>query len=52
MSLVPTLDMYHLVHHFQICLQVGVAPPMLRAHIIEAQFLAMWAIDDLEGESI
>lgn len=52
MSLVPALDMYYLVHHFQICLQVGVAPPMSRAHIIEAQFLAMWAIDDLEGESI
>jgi hypothetical protein len=40
--------MYYLVHYFQICLQVGVAPPMLGAHITNNQFLSMWTIDDLE----
>jgi hypothetical protein len=48
MLVIPTHEMYYLVHRFQICLRVGVAPPMSGAHIIEDQFLAMWAIDDLE----
>jgi hypothetical protein len=48
MSVIPTLEMYYLVHCFQICLRVGVTPPMLGAHITEDQFLTMWAIDDLE----
>jgi hypothetical protein len=37
---VPPPGMFYLVHCFQICSQVGVTPPMLGAHIIEAQFLA------------
>jgi len=48
MPMIPIPSMYYLVHHFQICLQVGVAPPMLGAHITKNQFLSMWAIDDLE----
>jgi hypothetical protein len=48
MSFVPTINMYYCVYHCQICLWVRVAPPTLGAHIIESQFLAMWAIDDLE----
>jgi hypothetical protein len=48
MQMIPALEMYYLVHHFQICLLVGVALPMLGAHIIEDQFLVMWAIDDME----
>jgi len=35
MPMIPALEMYYLVHRFQICLRVGVAPPMLGAHIIE-----------------
>jgi len=35
MPMIPTLEMYYLVHCFQICRWVGVAPPMLGAHIIE-----------------
>jgi len=35
MPMIPTLEMYYLVHRFQICRWVGVAPPMLEAHIIE-----------------
>jgi len=35
MRMIPTLEMYYLVHYFQICLQVGIAPPMLGAHIID-----------------
>ncbi len=48
MPVIPAPEMYYLVHCFQICLQVGVTPPMLGAHIAEDQFLAMWAIDDME----
>ncbi len=48
MSLVLVLNMYYLVHHFQIFLWVGVAPLRLSAHITKAQFLVMWVIDDLE----
>jgi hypothetical protein len=33
MPMIPNLEMYYLVHCFQICLWVGVAPPMLGAHI-------------------
>jgi membrane-associated PAP2 superfamily phosphatase len=48
MSVIPTLNMYYLMHHFQICLLVGITPPMLGAHITESQFLSMWATNDLE----
>jgi hypothetical protein len=33
MPVIPIPKMYYLVHCFQICLRVGVAPPMLGAHI-------------------
>ncbi len=33
MQVIPALEMYYLVHHFQIYIQVGVTPPMLGAHI-------------------
>jgi hypothetical protein len=36
------------LQHFQICLRVGVALLSLGGHIIEKQFLIMWAIEDLE----
>jgi hypothetical protein len=29
MPLLPNPDMYYLLHHLQVCLRVGVAPPML-----------------------
>ncbi len=48
MPIIPTLGMYYLMHQFQICLQIKVAPPMLGTHIMENQFLSMWVIDDLE----
>ncbi len=48
MPMNPTHEMYYLMHCFQICLRIGLAPPMLAAHIIECQFLFMWAIDDLQ----
>jgi hypothetical protein len=48
MPTILTLEMYYLMHHFQIYLSIGVAPPMLGAHIIESHFLSMWAIDDME----
>jgi len=35
MRVIPALEMYYLVHCFQICLRVGVAPPMLGTHIID-----------------
>ncbi len=35
MPMIPTLEMYYLVHRFQICRWEGVAPPMLEAHIIK-----------------
>jgi hypothetical protein len=41
MPLILVLDMYYLVHCFQICLWVGVALPMLGTHTIEDQFLSM-----------
>ncbi len=44
MLVIPAPKMYYLMHHFQICLQVGVALPMLGTHITESQFLFMWAI--------
>jgi len=48
MLVIPTLEMFYLVHCFQICLQVGITPPMLGTHITKNQFLSMWAINDLE----
>jgi hypothetical protein len=48
MLMILVLDMYYLVHHFQIYLRVRVAPPMLGTHIIEDWSLFMWAINDLE----
>ncbi len=33
MPVIPALEMYYLVHCFQICLRIGVTPPMLGAHI-------------------
>jgi hypothetical protein len=36
MNLVP--EMYYLMHCFQICLRIGLAPPMLATCIIECQF--------------
>jgi hypothetical protein len=35
MPMIPALEMYYFEHCFQICLWVGVAPPMLGARIIK-----------------
>jgi len=48
MIVIPTLEMFYLVHRFQICLQVGITPPLLGTHIINNQFFSTWAINDLE----
>ncbi len=48
MPVVLAHEMQYLVHCFQICLRVGVAPRMLGARITEDQFLYMWAINDME----
>ncbi len=48
MPVIHVPEMQYMVHCFRICLWVGVAPPMLGAHIIEDQFLYMWAINDME----
>jgi len=48
MLVIPTPKMFYLVHRFQICLQVGITPPMLGTHITNNQFLSTWAINDLE----
>jgi hypothetical protein len=48
MRVIHALNMYYLIHHFQICLRIRVTFPMLEAHIIENQLLFMWAIYDLE----
>lgn len=48
MLVIVAPKMYYLMHRFQICLWIGVTPPMMGAHITYIKFLSMWAIDDLE----
>jgi hypothetical protein len=40
--LLPNPETYYMLHHFQICLRVGVELPVLGSHITKKQFLAMW----------
>jgi hypothetical protein len=48
MLMILALEMYYLMHHFQIYLRVGITLPMMGTHITKRQFLSMWTIDDLE----
>jgi hypothetical protein len=48
LSLILNPKTYYLLHHFQIFLRVRITLLALRGHIIEKQFLIMWAIKDLE----
>jgi hypothetical protein len=35
LPLLPNLETYYLLHHFQICLKVGITLPISGGHIIE-----------------
>jgi hypothetical protein len=44
LPLLPNPKTYYLLHHFQICLRVGVALLVLGGHVTKKQFLAMWIV--------
>jgi hypothetical protein len=46
--LIFNLESYCAIFHLQTCIKVGITPPMIRAHVFEQEFFAMWAIDDIE----
>jgi hypothetical protein len=47
-TILPNSKAYYLIHRLQVCFQVDVIPPMIKAHIFEKQLLVMWKIDNLE----
>jgi hypothetical protein len=46
--LLPNLEAFFLIHQFRVYLKVDIAPPLIRMHVTDKQFLTMWKIGHLE----
>jgi hypothetical protein len=44
----PNVESYYAIFCLQNCLRLGITPPMIGASVSELNFLALWAMEDLE----
>jgi hypothetical protein len=42
------LEGYYIVFHLQICIKMGITPPMIGAWVFEHDIFTMWPIDDIK----